>query len=757
MATITGGVNEKVFAIPKWLGLNEHPDGDTRLKIGEASKMVNWKITRDGNLKRRPGTDFVTGLCSSYTVNVGINLLPLGAYTATDTLNLYDSASAMVKPGTIVLTDASGYVERGVLKGLDATVTDGVMTISSDVYANVSGGVLRLSASGTEVSFADLADVLAELDEGDYYYVRISEVCYAINSTCLQEDGGSYILGGYLVTAKASAVEPIAGMWTGLVAGREVFLAACHDSVWKIWDEADGVFKREFLATVRTDKGVSFFPFDNKVYILNGYEYYVYDGTNLSVVDGYRPLILTVLEPDVNNTPGAGELTGENVNLLNGKRRVWISPDGTNKTFTLPETISTVDWVKNLSTGTTLTPTTDYTVSGNKVTFVSTPARGVNTHEIAYSVPVHNPETVPDDGIPDYRGQVTGNLFAELFAGNTDTGIFIYGDGTNRSLYTGMDYDGMPRADYFPDQYMIHVGESNTPITGMIRHSGALITYKTDGKSSGSGTAWALNYGTTTLADGTETIAVTCTPLSRAVGNDAPGMVQLVDNNPVTCCGGELYQWKSVSRYSSVIGRDERNAHRISDRIQASIKELDLASSCMWDDNDNQEFYIVGNGIALVWNYALDVWYRYESFDAVRMCNFHGEVYLGTAEGKIRRLTYDKQGDEGMPVKAEWESGAMDFGADYLRKYAAMLWVTLKPEDGTSVNVCVETDRKNTFREKVVSSSRAKIKGQPFAPKVKLKAKKFVFYRLILSVEEKMPAVTVTNVSIRVRTTGYAK
>jgi len=86
-----------------------------------------------------------------------------------------------------------------------------------------------------------------------------------------------------------------------------------------------------------------------------------------------------------------------------------------------------------------------------------------------------------------------------------------------------------------------------------------------------------------------------------------------------------------------------------------------------------------------------------------------------------------------------------------------MLWVGLKPEEGTSVDVCVETDRKNTFREKIVSSTKAKVPGEPFAVRSKIKAKKFVYYRLLLSVDEIMPAVTVTNVDFRVRQTGYAK
>jgi hypothetical protein len=161
--------------------------------------------------------------------------------------------------------------------------------------------------------------------------------------------------------------------------------------------------------------------------------------------------------------------------------------------------------------------------------------------------------------------------------------------------------------------------------------------------------------------------------------------------------------------------------------------------------------------MALVWNYAVDAWYRYEHFDAVRMCNFLGDVYLGTSDGLVVRLTYDKESDCGETIESEWASGAMDFGAGYLRKYSSTLWVGLKPADGTSVDVSVVTDRKDTFHDKIASSTKAKVKNEPFMVRTRIKAKKFVYYRLLLKVTTKMPAVTVTNVEFRVRQTGYAK
>ena len=56
MAQITVQDNSKVFQIQKFLGLNESPDGDTQLKLGEAAECCNWQITPSFHLKIRPGT-----------------------------------------------------------------------------------------------------------------------------------------------------------------------------------------------------------------------------------------------------------------------------------------------------------------------------------------------------------------------------------------------------------------------------------------------------------------------------------------------------------------------------------------------------------------------------------------------------------------------------------------------------------------------------------------------------------------------------
>ena len=746
MANISGANNEKIYSLKKWGGLNEAPDGDTRLKLGEASKMVNWKITRDGNLKRRPGTQFIAGLSPEYQLQISGNIAELRQVTDADTFDIYHDADASTIPGRVMLIGTGAAIVNGTLITDTASIDRGVLDYGSTAAASIADGVLSVENAPDRLSLAELRAALDGLEPGEYLYLWHDELPYALNENSMYTVSGTTWLGGYLVTSVATSTASVRGLWNGLVQGKEVLLAACNGWVWSLYDADRDVMTRIPLREIDTSGRVTFFPFGGNVYILDGSNYYVYDGTLASPVAGYIPLVAITIGPVIDNDGNAasGETTGEYVNRLTPYRRVWISPDGERATFPLPEkgiTWTSQCYVRDLGTGDDL-PSADYTVdaAAGQVTFTTVPEKGVNSYEICYMVETET----------DYRAQVTGNRFAELFSGPTDNMIYVYGDGSNRALYSGMDYDGMPRADYFPDQYEVHVGDSNTPLTSMIRHYGDLVCYKTD-------STWAITQSSMELASGSDTVSIYCTPVNRDKGNVAPGQVRLVDNNPVTCSERELYHWINSSYYTSNLSRDERQARRISDRIQSSIKEIDLTKCCMWDDNDGQEWYLSENKVTLVWNYVTDTWYRYEGIDAVCMCNFHGEVIYGTSDGLVARLTYDSMGDMGYPIKAEWESGAIDFGAANMRKYSSSMWVGLKPESGTSVDVKLITDRKDTFKEKIVSSEKAKVRGQPFMVKVKLKAKKFVFYRLLLSVDDKQPAVTVTDVEFRVRQTGYAK
>jgi hypothetical protein len=98
-----------------------------------------------------------------------------------------------------------------------------------------------------------------------------------------------------------------------------------------------------------------------------------------------------------------------------------------------------------------------------------------------------------------------------------------------------------------------------------------------------------------------------------------------------------------------------------------------------------------------------------------------------------------------------------------------MLWVGIKPEERGEVYVTVQTDKKSQYTEKIVSSSLIAFdpadfrkwsfntNRKPHMTRTKIKAKKFVFYKLIFKTASTDTTVTVLSADMRVRYTGYAR
>jgi hypothetical protein len=613
MANITGAQNERVFGIKKWLGLNQNPDGDTKLKMGEAAVMKNWRVTRDGNLQKRPGTRVV--------------------------LHVHDT------------------------------------------------------------------------DE-------VKEV------------------------------------WTGFVGGNQVIVCLAGTKLFTC--NPGTTWGKTEIGTIDGDhsdfsKPVHMFGFDGKLYMIAYGIYYSWDGTTFGKVTGYRPLVAIAIPPD-----GGGELL-EGVNKLNGLRRCWISPDGTGKNFTLPKggTVKSAS-VKVYDLSDNSEVTTGWSYSDGVVSFTNAPAEGTNSYEIQWEVE------------ENYYDSVTAMGFSEIFNGSQDTRVFLYGDGSAQAFYSGLDYNGKPTAEYFPDLNQIQVGVANTPITGMIRQLSRLVCFKSD-------SAWVIQFGNISTAQGDLIAGFYVTPLNRSLGNMAMGQVQLVLNDPVTLFNQDIYQWKPNS-YGNLTA-DERQARRISDRVYQAAFDLYSPFCKMYDDNFNQELYIFNDSTeqALVWNYAADAWYWYENFPMHTPFSYNGGLFYGSWDGDIVQVSSEFYSDqfasegELNAIDCYWESGSMAFGMDYQRKYSAMIWLGIKPESRAEVKVTVETDKNATYQEKVVAS---KLFGfdnidfddftfdtnrKPQMKRLKIKAKKFVFYKLILSSDNADAAATVTSADIRVRYTGLAK
>ena len=598
MATISTDTGERVFTLKQWMGLHESPDGDTKLKIGEANKMVNWRVTRDGNLAKRGGTK------------------------------------------------------------------------------------------------------------------------------TLRECG------------------PVMGIWAGSVNGTYIGVYAADNTLYKFYEE--GEFVNEEIGSLCTERRIGFVPYQGNLYILNGEEFLCYDGMLLDRVEGYVPVVVINLFPNGTQVE-ATAIEYEQINKLSKWRKIWLTGDGTNTTWTIPETVNEVLYVKDRTDDSELT----YTLSGNDITIPDATGTTIDLYEVCYSSP------------NCYREEVDAMRFGELYTGIGDVRILLYGDGSNKILYSEVDYNGNARADYFPDLNVANIGISNSPVNGIVRHGNEVVVYKSD-------STYTIQDTTQELTSGLESLGFVVKNVNRQLGCDYLGEVILRENNPITLFNHEIYEWQSNSYYTSNLSYDERQSKRISDNVYKSCREMDFKNAYVFDDNAESEVWITDGSNILVNNYAVNSWYRYDGIRINCMARIGNYLFIGSDVG-VLSYSDSYYSDDGRAIEAYWESGYMPFDTTYKRKFSAMTWVAAKQLTNGYLHVRVDTDRTTVEAKKDITSKRSSFLNWNFSDfsfktganakttKLKLKAKKFVYYKLVLISDTVNTSCLVTDFDILVRETGNAK
>ena len=571
---------------------------------------------------------------------------------------------------------------------------------------------------------------LNESPDGDTH-MKVGEAAVMRNFRITAENH-LQIRPGYGSICTLSQGNKVQGMWTGYVKGVFHIVAACGGHLWDIDVSGKSAADKGEI----DDSATFFFGFSEKLYILTGAEYYSWDGEGTAAaVEGYIPIVSTAVPPS-----GGGTVL-EQINLLTGKKRAQFSPDGEAKTFHLPE--KEIDEVFSVE-GTEIEYTTD-TAAGT-VTFNEIPEKGVNTITITWK---------KGEG---ERADVTGMRYAELFNGASDSRVFLYGNGSNKAIYSGLDENGKPTAEYFPAMNELAVDAANTPITAMIRHYDRLLIFKPD-------SAYQCSYSTITLDGNLTTAAFYVASLNRSIGNSAPGQAALVQNAARTVFGRSVYTWSLASNSS----RDERNAKVISDRVASRLAGLDMTKAFCFDDDWNQEYYIFCDNQAIVHNYQNDSWYYYTNLPVACVVSIKDALYFGTPDGRVMEFSRKYRNDDKADIDAYWESGSMDFGMDWRRKYSSTIWICMKPESQAAVYVTAESNIKSDYPDKLISSGLSTFLNvdfnhwsfgtnrKPQLIRAKLKVKKATYYKLIFYSVSASATATILSADIQVRYTGNVK
>lgn len=559
---------------------------------------------------------------------------------------------------------------------------------------------------------------------------------------------------------------PILASWAGHIGEREYCVicdfAGGADRIWMYGRTNSGenqlVHSQNGALglTEANDAMVKIFSFGGKLYIMSAKNTVVWEDGAFTAKEAYIPLVIT------GAAPAGGGTSLENINLLTGKRRVEFSADGTAKDYYLPAEARSIVSVKvdNVAvTGGTFNANTQV------YSFATAPAKGVANVEITYDTDAETAEKA--------RMQIIRCRLTEAYNGATDTRLFVAGDGTNKCYYTGVPLSGDVTALYFPAMYEVAMDFSGSAVTGMVRSDTKLLVFKPDGAS-------LITYEPTTLTDGTVTAGFNVRSANREMGSDVMGQVQTVANHPRTITKDGIFEWKITSdAYQS-----EHAAKRISDKVEKSLRNADIGNIVTCDDNFTQTYYVFLNdekGTVLVNRYGLasdGIWcvYRGELFRNVKNAMMLGGqmVFLNEKEALTmdEDLTQDAAADadgEVQTISALWESGYMDFGADFRRKYSSQIYVSLLPQSNSKVTVTAATDRRNEYMEKTLLSNvfswtnanfvdwTFDTNNTPKIKRVRLKVKKFVYYKLIFKVTEPGVKATVLGYDQEVRFASMAK
>lgn len=485
-----------------------------------------------------------------------------------------------------------------------------------------------------------------------------------------------------------------------------------------------------------TDDVTNVFEFDNKIYFINGHEYKVYNGTSLNDVVGYVP---TIKE---STTPLGIGVNAEQINLLNMKRKISYSPDGTSTTYHLAETdIVYIDEVKHNGL-----IVTGYTVNlaAGTVTFNNAPAQGTDTLEITYTAS------------GSLLSNVTENKYCCLYGLSNDTRVFLYGSNTNKNriIFSGLA-EGVPSVEYFPANNFIDIGNKNYPVTDINRQYDRLIISKPK-------ETYYSYYDSVEDTTGVYITTFPTYPLNNAHGMVAYGQGQVLNNNVVTI-DSSIVEWVSTQT------KDERNAQIISTRVQEWLNERDLSKAVTCDFQLDNEFWIAIDNEILIYNYGNSTFSMLklpENVKTIYADEFN--VYIGTTNVYMfdkELTTYD-----GDVIEAVWKSGFMPFGADFIRKTMRTVWLTLKPSVRNSLLLDYVTDRDNSEESKEIIGDSfidfglvdfndmqflANTSSKPH--KVKIKAKKFTYLQLVLRNNKSLDKVLIDNISVQRTFGSYSK
>lgn len=546
--------------------------------------------------------------------------------------------------------------------------------------------------------------------------------------------------------------KPIRGVYGTTLKNKGYLIVATGGSLYYfLQEDLEDETKKDTLEPTLigsiSDADVSFFEFNNYVYIIGG-GYYKWDGTFLEKVEGYVPLIFISSNP----TSGTGTVYDE-LNMLTGKKHQTFNGDGKTTVYKLAQSdVSSI--YKVLVNG---AETNQYTVDlkAGTVTFETAPDSAMDNVDIYWE---------KNDGD---RYIIENMKYGTIFGGDTDSRVFLYGNDSckNRTYFSGNE-DGVPGVEYFPAANQVDVGPSNYALTDLTRQYDRLLA--TTNKPE----AYYMTISTENLTiqiNSTNTTtrlvpSVTTYPLNEAHGNMAYAQGQVLNNYPLTIDKSGLTLWKATNV------RDEKNIQIVSERIQHDLNNMIMSGFKTVELQDDSQMWIGQGYTIFIYNYGNDTFSRIKIKNEIKQFSeLNKKIYMTTLDNKVMQWdkTYTKYDNE--IIKSHWEMNFSDFEAFYLRKTMQKVWILMQPAVKASADIgyisnlmtgavkkYISYELNTGFDNLDFSNFSFKISTNPQPFKLKIKAKKFTNLKIVIDNEEET-ACTILGIALKVQKFGESK
>lgn len=400
--------------------------------------------------------------------------------------------------------------------------------------------------------------------------------------------------------------------------------------------------EKTILYSDMAERRSAFFHWEDKLYILDGSHYLVYDGVQAKEVDGFIPTTVIGREPS-----GGGTLF-EAVNLLQPKRINSFVSDGTATEFLLDsmgiDTAEVIVWVD----GEEKSEGEDYTVDreAGKVIFTQAPAdsEGLDSVTIRFSKTVAG-----------YRERICKCTIAGSFGLGSDSRVFL----TGNPEYPNTDWQsGLYDPTYFPDTGYTRLGSENTAIMGYLKQYDSMIVVKEQADDE-----TGLFIRSAELTENSEAIF----PVKEGIagmGAVSPYAFGTLAGDPVFLSPGGVYglDTNAVTQQRSV----QLRSFFINPRLTRE-SSLGEAVGAVWG-----QFYVVCvNGHAYVANGSQTnenpmggrgyEWYYWTDIPARVLREHDGKLYFGTDDGKVMVFS-GEYADDGQAIDAIWTTPLLDGG-----------------------------------------------------------------------------------------------